>query len=94
MTDIGRDSVTLKWTEPEVDGGSKITGYVVEKKESWRLNWVEAARVKPTQREVKVRKLYEGHSYQFRVLAENAEGRGQPKQVRDAVTPTKPMGKC
>ena len=33
---IDRTSLTLVWAEPEDDGGTPITGYVVERREATR----------------------------------------------------------
>lgn len=33
------DSITITWTKPVSDGGSMITGYVVEKKEVGKSGW-------------------------------------------------------
>uniref|UniRef100_A0A8C5E2Y2 Titin n=1 Tax=Gouania willdenowi TaxID=441366 RepID=A0A8C5E2Y2_GOUWI len=39
---ITKDSVTIAWTKPEYDGGAKVTGYVVEKKELPEGRWLKA----------------------------------------------------
>lgn len=39
-TDLRKDSVVLRWDTPECNGGSPITGYVIEKKESTKKSWV------------------------------------------------------
>lgn len=39
VTDWTKSSVDLEWTPPSKDGGSKITGYVVEYKEEGKEEW-------------------------------------------------------
>ena len=46
-TDIQRTSVTVQWKPPTDDGGSPLTGYVVEQREAKRLMWTKVATVKP-----------------------------------------------
>ena len=37
---VGRDYVTLKWVKPEFDGGAKIVGYIVERRERQNIQWL------------------------------------------------------
>jgi len=43
-TDWDKDHVDLKWTPPLEDGGSPITGYIVEKKDKYG-QWEKALEV-------------------------------------------------
>ncbi|CAJ0936429.1 unnamed protein product, partial [Mesorhabditis belari] len=67
--DITKDSAVISWKEPEDDGGSPITGYIVEKQEDGG-RWVPVSEnilaVKQTGTQLKVGKLNEGHEYKFR----------------------------
>ena len=36
---VTKKTVSLKWSEPESDGGSDITGYIVEERETARSTW-------------------------------------------------------
>uniref|UniRef100_A0A669BRS3 Titin n=1 Tax=Oreochromis niloticus TaxID=8128 RepID=A0A669BRS3_ORENI len=58
---ITKDSVTIVWTKPEYDGGAKVTGYIVEKKELPEGQYLASG-------------LVEGNQYEFRVVARNAAG--------------------
>ncbi len=44
--DWDRDFVELKWNPPFTDGGSPITGYVIEKREAGQAKWIKAADVR------------------------------------------------
>ena len=50
-TDWDKDHVDLKWEPPVSDGGSPITGYLVEKKDKYG-NWEKAleVRLRPSRR--------------------------------------------
>ena len=41
--DITKDSVHLTWEPPEDDGGSPLTGYVIEKREVSRKTWTKVS---------------------------------------------------
>ena len=40
VSDLKKDSAKLKWKPPEDDGGSPVTGYVVQKKPVSGGDWV------------------------------------------------------
>lgn len=39
-SDIAKDAVTLKWYEPDEDGGSPVTGYWVERFDAESDKWI------------------------------------------------------
>uniref|UniRef100_A0A3B4TBR6 Titin n=1 Tax=Seriola dumerili TaxID=41447 RepID=A0A3B4TBR6_SERDU len=70
---VTRNQVTLRWTKPEYDGGIKITGYVVEKKEATG-RWMKASFTNIIETEFVVTGLTEDQVYEFRVIARNSAG--------------------
>ena len=84
VTDWDRDHVDLKWTPPASDGGSPITGYIVEKKDKWG-DWEKAAEVPADQTTATVPDLIQGQPYEFRVRAVNKAGPGAPSDATDPV---------
>ncbi|XP_022252541.1 twitchin-like, partial [Limulus polyphemus] len=85
ITNWDKDNVDLKWTAPEKDGGSPITGYVVEYRDKFSKNWNKALEVPANQLYGKIESLSEGVQYEFRVHAVNNAGPGDPSD------PTKPL---
>lgn len=68
--DVAIDSVTLKWEAPLNDGGSIITNYIVQKKESSRKSFVTVD--KDCERtSCKIKNLSEGSSYFFKYIFHN-----------------------
>lgn len=76
-TDWDRDHVDLQWTPPKDDGGSPVTGYIIEKKDKFG-DWEKALEVPGDQTKASVGDLIEGQPYEFRVRAVNAAGPGDP----------------
>lgn len=86
ITDWDKDHVDLQWPVPKNDGGSPITGYIVQKKEKGSPYWVNAVHVPAGQNSTTVPDLTEGQDYEFRVIAVNAAGQSEPSEPSDLVT--------
>lgn len=89
--EILADSITLKWEAPEDNGGSDITGYLIEKREFNRRSWQEVEKVKNL--EYTVTKLLEGNQYYFRVFAQNEIGMSEPIEFKEPITAKNPFSK-
>ena len=76
VSDITKTSAVVSWQPPSSDGGSKITGYVLEMREQFSSRWTVVT--KPKDIEHKVTKLTPGKEYEFRVRAENKAGLSEP----------------
>lgn len=80
-TPVSEDSVQLEWEKPKSDGGSRITGYFIEKREVGSETW---QKVNPNQlclaNEFTVKNLIEDRKYEFRVVAQNAAGLSDPSE--------------
>merc|ERR1712223_2233111 len=72
--------MALEWNEPLDDGGSPITGYIIEQKSRHDLEWTEATRIEGNRRKGTVSGLTEGEEYQFRIIALNKAGPSEPCQ--------------
>uniref|UniRef100_A0A3B4WXM7 Titin n=1 Tax=Seriola lalandi dorsalis TaxID=1841481 RepID=A0A3B4WXM7_SERLL len=75
VTGVMADRCILSWSEPTLDGGARITHYVLEKRETSRLSWTVAA---PDIKGLfyKLTSLLPGNEYIFRVRALNKYGVG------------------
>jgi titin len=80
---VSDDSVSLSWRPPEEDGGSYITNYVIEKLEPDTGKWVKAATSRSPR--CTVENLLPNKQYQFRILAENIFGAGEPSEPTKTV---------
>ena len=81
-------SVQIEWRPPMDDGGTGISGYIVEMSESGGT-WRRVGYVNSRETRYTIAGLQEGLTYFFRVAAENAIGFSAPLQS-DCVIPTKP----
>uniref|UniRef100_A0A3B4HBL7 Titin n=1 Tax=Pundamilia nyererei TaxID=303518 RepID=A0A3B4HBL7_9CICH len=92
VKELKKDSVTLAWDTPLTDGGSKITNYIIEKRESVRKAYA-AVTSNCTANSFKVEDLPEGGIFYFRICAVNEYGQGQmveTKEVKVAEVPLPP----
>ncbi|KAM8822027.1 protein sidekick-1-like [Synchiropus picturatus] len=81
-------ALTLHWTEGGV-GAAPVSGYVVESRQSDEGVWDPFIRLlPPTSRSVSVplERLRSGVNYEFRVIAVNRHGYGQPSSPTAALT--------
>ena len=89
VCEVTRSSVVISWQPPEVDGGSAVHNYIVEKREATRKSW-STVETKCPKMSFKITKLIEGSSYYFRVLGENEFGVGEGRETDQAVKVAEP----
>ena len=90
VIDVRAKKATVKWNKPEDDGGSPITGYVVEKMDLDTGLWVPCGEVGPGEEEKVVEGLQAGKKYKFRVKAVNKEGQSEPLESGEAIEAKNP----
>ncbi|AZS31284.1 MAG: fibronectin type III domain-containing protein [Butyricimonas faecalis] len=84
--DVQRDRCKIKYAAPRYDGGSSITGYIIERKYKSSDNWYKVSgKDNPTDLEYTIDGLVEGSEMQFRVRAVNAEGLSDPSKPSDMI---------
>lgn len=97
MEDVTLESMVIVWDEPKYDGGSPVSGYWLERKETTAKRWTKVnrtpIRVMPLGQEYEITGLQEGAIYQFRVTAINAAGMGLPSVPSDPVLSRDPISK-
>lgn len=92
-SDIDATEMTVTWTPPESDGGAKIKGYFLERKEVISSRWVRVNKELERELTLKVTGLTEKSEYQFRVSAENKAGVGPASEPSDVYMAKSPFGK-
>lgn len=71
-------TATLTWEPPENNGGTEITGYVVEKKLEYMPSWEKVFTLEAFTLDYTFENLKEKSDYLFRVFAENSVGLSPP----------------
>ena len=94
IEEISKESVSLSWRKPIIDGGSKVIGYIIEKKSINGL-WEEIIEVPAKDTQVTIKNVQESEECQFRIKAKNAAGLSDPSKPSQVIKieeqPLKPM---
>jgi len=89
-SDISEDSLTLGWTMPLFDGGSPISGYIIERRHKGG-KWIRVNKTPCKDLRYRVLGLFESIEYEFRVFAENIAGFSGPSPISDPARPCRPI---
>lgn len=90
-TTITSRSVTIEWEPPLTNGGSELTGYIVEKRLATltsTIKWTRVVTLDTHCLQYCIDNLKEKSEYVFRVLAENAVGLSAPAITQNIVLKT------
>jgi titin len=90
VSNVNKTSAKITWKPPESDGGSPITFYTVEKRETWKTTWTPVERVPGDKLTYDLQHLQEGQDLYVRVKAENVAGESRPLEAEQAITPKSP----
>lgn len=74
ITEVGGDFAHLTWDRPEFDGGARIQGYWIDKREVGCVAWQRVNVALCSTNQVNAANLIEGRQYEFRVFAQNEAG--------------------
>ena len=90
---VAKDTVELSWQPPESDGGSPITGYLIEKREKIYSRWTQVEKTADGSTTAILKKLVPGSELSFRVSAVNKMGTSDALEMTRPVTVKSPFGK-
>lgn len=79
MDKITKDSVDLSWQKPTKDGGKKPSAYIIQKKSN-EGDWEQCKEVPGNELMCTIPNLKEKDDVQFRVIAVNDAGHGEPSR--------------
>lgn len=89
---MNRFGASLTWEPPEYDGGSPITGYIVELRDKSSIRWEPAMTTGAHELAATMTDVVENKEYYFRVRAQNQIGVGKPSAATRAVKIMDPIG--
>lgn len=93
MVDVTKSSVTLLWEKPVHDGGSRLTGYVIEACKVGSDRWATVATPKASVSQHTIQSLTENDKYVFRIRATNSRGASEPMDIVTPITIQEIKGK-
>ena len=94
VIDTGRGTISVDWEAPDGDGGSPISGYVIEVCHATGTTFVTVGSVTADTRHYVVEGLLDGGEYNVRVTAQSIAGVSEEGAVLDdPVAATQPLSK-
>ena len=85
-----RKMCLLNWSDPADDGGSDITGFIIERKDAKMHTWRQP--IETERSKCDITGLLEGQEYMYRVIAKNKFGCGPPVEI-GPILAVDPLGK-
>lgn len=76
---VTRKMIFLNWDDPEDDGGSDLTGFIVERRDAKMHTWRQP--IETASSKCECVGIMEGQEYMFRVIAKNKYGMGPPVEL-------------
>ena len=87
---VNKKSVKLAWSPPKLDGGARITHYVVDKRREDMRAWTRCSSNVGSNSH-QVHELIENEKYFFRVSAVNSIGQGEFVYTQDVIVVRDPI---
>lgn len=84
--------MSLAWLPPEEEGGSVITGYLIEMQKVDQVEWTLCNTTPTKLCEYTLTHMPQGAEYKFRVIACNAGGSGEPAEIPAVVKVQEMLG--
>lgn len=92
ITDTTKHSISMTWSRPMYDGGSDVSGYVVEILEEGSEQWYRATTKALKTNEYVAAGLAANKKYRFRVAAVNSKGTGEFSEPSTEIEPLERIG--
>ena len=92
VTLIEKNSVTVEWSKPDSDGGSRIRRYIIYKRIEMTEKWVKVTTVEQFTTKTVIEKLEVEKNYFFAVSAENDVGESEKAETSQPTKLGKPTG--
>lgn len=92
ITDTTKHSISMTWSRPMYDGGSDVSGYVVEILEEGSEQWYRATTKALKTNEYVAAGLAANKKYRFRVAAVNSKGTGEFSEPSAEIEPLERIG--
>ena len=86
IVDVTKSTISLRWEKPLHEGGSRLTGYIIEACKVGSDRWSAVATVKSSVSQHTVQSLTENDQYLFRIRATNSRGMSEPMDIITPVT--------